>query len=349
MKLSFFKKIICTIGIFVLTAGLMGCGSSKKETDNEEKTVLNTTGAKVNVAVLPGPTGISAVGLMEDNSIKHTANNYNFTIAASNDAVVAGLTNGEYDIAALATNVAASLYHKTDGDIQICAINTYGVLHILEKGNEINSMSDLKGKTIYATGQGANPEYIIEYLLTENGLTYTLGNEDPEADVNIEFLASDTLTAGAINGQYDIVMLPMPAVTNVTMNNTDMRVALDLTDEWNKVTYDENCTLTMGCMVVRKEFAEQNPNAVSIFLTEYNNSVNTVLNDPDHAAELCVTYGILGDVEVAKAAIPYCNLCCITGASEIKKVLRPYYIVLLQANSDVLSGALPDENFYFTR
>ena len=148
--------------------------------------------------------------------------------------MVAGLSNGDYDIAALATNVASNLYNKTNGGVQICALNTYGVLYILENGDTIQSMSDLAGKTIYATTSRRQPQYVLNYLLTENGLT-------PGEDVDVEFMDSETLMTQMAAGAYEVCMLPVPAVTSVLIQNQDVRVALDLTDEWNKVT-DEACS-----------------------------------------------------------------------------------------------------------
>ncbi len=274
---------------------------------------------------------------MEANDNGETTNNYNFTVSSVNDDVVAGLTSGEYDIAAVATNVAANLYNKTSGGVQICALNTYGVLYILENGESISSVEDLKGKTIYATGQGANPEYVLDYILEQNGLT-------PDEDVTIEFLDSETLTTQMASGEIEICMLPVPAVTSVLMQNSDVRIALDMTEEWNSVT-DEG-ELTMGCVVVRTEFAEENPDAVAAFLQEYEQSIENVQNDPEHAAELCETYGIVAKSAVALKAIPDCNLCFISG-EDIRNTIEPYYNVLYTANADSIGGAIPDEDFYF--
>lgn len=311
--------------------------SQQDAQSSAEGTASDYEGTDVNIAVLSGPTGIGAVGLMEANDAGETVNHYNFTVAADNNAVVAGLSNGDYDIAAVATNVAANLYNKTSGSIQICALNTYGVLYILENGDSIQSMADLAGKTIYATGQGANPEYVLNYLLTENGLT-------PGEDVTVEYMESDTLMTQMAAGEYEVCMLPVPAVTSVQIQNQDVRTALDLTEEWNKVT-DEG-VLTMGCIVVRTEFAQENPEAVKAFLEEYAASIESVQADVEHAAQLCETYGIVAKAAVAAKAIPDCNLCCVTG-SDIQTAIEPYYNVLFEANADSIGGALPGEDFYF--
>lgn len=364
------KKLFALLVSLTMVLAISGCGASQQTTAEtetpsveetassgetqtaEESTTVESEpiretetafeGTEINIAVLSGPTGIGAVSLMEANDNGETVNTYNFTVAAANDDVVAGLSSGEFDIAAVATNVAANLYNKTNGGVQICALNTYGVLYILENGDSVQSFADLKGRTIYATGQGANPEYVLEYLLTENGLSYS--TDGSEADVVVEFMESDVLVTGMASGEYDLCMLPVPAVTSVELQNADVRTALNLTDEWNAVT-DEG-VLTMGCIVVRTEFARENPRAVAAFLTEYADSIASVQEDVDHAAELCETYGIVAQAAVAAKAIPDCNLCCVVGA-DIQPAIEPYFTVLFNANPDSIGGAVPDEAIYF--
>ena len=324
--------------------------------DNDADAASDTeafTGMDVNFAVLAGPTGIGAVDLMEASDAGETVNHYNTTVAAANDDIVAGLTNGDFDIAAVATNVAANLYNKTSGAVQICALNTYGVLYILENGDSIQSVSDLAGKTIYATGQGANPEYVLKYIMEQNGLhaVYPSDELDSSAapsgdeDYTVEFLDSETLVAGMAGGEYEVCMLPVPAVTSVMMQNSDVRIALDLTEEWNAAS-DGKGALTMGSIVVRTEFAEAHPEAVAAFLTEYAASIDAVQADVEHAAQLCETYGIVPKAAVAAKAIPDCSLCCITG-TDIQTTIEPYYQVLFDANPNAIGGALPGEDFYF--
>lgn len=325
------KKFLALILTALLALGLCACGDTN--------VAGNTTfeGADVNIAVLGGPTGVGAVGLMEANDAGNTVNHYNFGVVAANDEVVAGLMNGQFDIAAVATNVAANLYNKTDGAVQLCALNTYGVLYVLEQGSSVNTMADLAGRTVYATGQGANPEYVLNYLLDKNGLV-------SGQDVTVEYMDSAALVAAMSAGDVELAMLSMPAAATVTMQNPDVRLALDLTDEWNNVT--EDGVLTMGSVVVRRDFAEANPYAVTMFLQEYAQSIALVQDDVDHAAELCETYGIVPKAAVAKRAIPFCNICCVTGG-DIKPAIESYYNVLFSANPAAIGGALPDDDFYY--
>ncbi len=350
------KKLFALLLALALTLGLAACGSTAADPDASGSADAATSdassvaddgtasaeeadfaGTDVNIAVLAGPTGIGAVGLMEANDAGETVNSYTFTVTSANDEVVAGLTSGSFDIAAVATNVAANLYNKTSGAVQICALNTYGVLYVLENGDSVNSVADLAGRTIYTTGQGANPEYVLNYVLTQNGLT-------PGEDVTIEFLDSETMVTMMATGEIDLCMLPVPAVTSVLMQNEDVRTALDMTEEWDAVAPEGK--LTMGCIVVRTEFAEENPEAVTAFLAEYADSIASVQADVEHAAELCETYAVVAKAAVAAKAIPDCNLCCVTGA-DIQSVIEPYYNVLFEANADSIGGAIPDEDFYF--
>ena len=341
------KKYLALLLALVMVLGLAAC--AKQETAPVEESTPpaaeaeeTVEGTDVNIAVLAGPTGIGAAGLMEANDAGETVNHYTFTVASAPEEVVAGVANGSLDLAAVPTNLASTLYAKTNGGVQVCALNTYGVLYILEKGDTVSSFEDLKGKTVYATGQGANPEYVLEYLLTENGLTYSL--DGSEADVQIQFMTSEELTAGMVSGKLDLCMLPVPAVTAVTAQNQDVRVALDLTEEWDKLGVDGK--LTQGCIVVRTEFAKENPDAVKAFLQEYQASIDAVLADPAHAGELCEQYGIVAKAPIATKAIPSCNLCCVTG-DEIRTVIEPFFQVMLDANPQSIGGALPGDDFYF--
>ena len=326
------KKFAAFLLSLILAAALTGCGAADTNTDSAD-----FAGTDINIAVMSGPTGVGAVSLMEANDAGETVNNYNFTVAAANDEIVAGLTSGEFDIAAIATNVAANLYNKTNGSVQMCALNTYGVLYILENGETVNNISDLAGRSLYATGQGANPEYVLNYILSANGLT-------PGEDVTIEFMDSASLVTQMASGAIDLCMLPVPAATTVTMQNTDIRSAIDLTKEWNAVTNEG--VLTMGSVVVRRDFAAANPEAVNTFLQEYAASIESVQNDVEHAALLCETYEIVPKAAVAARAIPSCNLCCVTGDA-IQPAIEPYYNVLYTANPAAIGGAIPDADFYF--
>ena len=300
-----------------------------------------------NIMVLSGPTGVGAAKLMADNEAAEFYDKVaaSATVEADNQAVSSALINGDADIAAVATNVAATLVNKNPESIQVLAVNTLGVLYILEKGDTVTSMADLAGKTVYATGEGANPEYVLNYLLTKNGV-------DP-ADVDIQWMTAQEVTAQMVSSEDGICMLPVPAATALMIQDSGVRQALSLTDEWSNVSDGE---LAMGCIVARTDYIEENPQGVEAFLSAYEDSI-AYMSDPanlDDAAELVAQYGITANAQygitananIAKAAIPQCNLVCLTG-DEMKSVLEAYYQVLFDADPTSIGGALPDASFYY--
>lgn len=293
--------------------------------------------ALVNFAVLTGPSGVGGVKLIADSEAGETRNDYGVTIATANDEVVAGLTSGDIDIAAMASNLAANLYNKTDGSIQVAAVSGLGVLYILENGETVRDMDDLEGKTLYATGQGANPEFALNYLLEKSGVS-------PD-DVDIQWRAADEITTLMVSGEAQLCMMPVPASTAIMMKNTDVREALNLSEEWDDLS--NGSRLTMTTLVVRTEFAQENPRAVIDFLADYQESVDFMNSGDEGAAQLVADYGIAASAAIAQAAIPKCALVCITGADNMMSAIQGYYEVLWQADPTSIGGGIPDDGFYF--
>ena len=288
--------------------------------------------------VLSGPTGVGAAKLLADEEGKSAGRVIvSSDVAAENKEVTDALVNGDADIAAIATNVAANLYAKSDGAIQVLAVNTLGVLYILEKGDTIQSMADLRGKTVYATGQGANPEYVLNHLLTENGVA--------PAEVDIQWMTAQEVTAQMVSGDSAICMLPVPAATALMMKDQGVRQALSLSDEWDKLGQG---SLAMGCVVGRTQFIEEHPETVDAFLDLYGDSI-TFMSD-EHgvagAAALVGELGITANEQIAQKAIPQCNLTFLTGA-DMKATLEEYYQVLFQADPASIGGSMPYDAFYY--
>ncbi|MCR5067490.1 MAG: ABC transporter substrate-binding protein [Erysipelotrichaceae bacterium] len=290
----------------------------------------------VRLGVLKGPTGIGASYLLEKNSTGESLNNYTVTVEAEATAMVSLLASGELDMAAVPTNVASSLYAKTSGGVKIIALNTAGVLYILEKGNTVSSVADLKGRTIAAVGQGSNPEYVLNYILTQNGLTVG-------TDVFVEFYDSAELTTKAASGSVEVCMLPVPAATTVLVKNAEMRSALNLSEEWDKL--NNGSVLTMGCIAARTEFYDNNTDAVEQFLKEYEESINYVKSNVSEAAALCEKYEIVPSAAIAAKAIPDANLIFVKG-KDIRPAIEGYYKILFEANPKSIGGSLPGDDFY---
>ena len=292
---------------------------------------------EVNLGLLNGPTGMGAAKLLADNDAAGAAAQYNVTMGSDPATdIVPKVINGELDLAAVPTNLAATLYAKTEGGVKLLALNTLGVLHILENGDTVHSLSDLAGKTIYATGQGSNPEYVLNYLLELNGLT-------PGEDVTIEWKASEEVTALMVTGEADLAMLPVPAATSVMMQNEDVRDAVNLNDAWTEAGAPG--TFTMGCLIANAQWVEENPELVDAILAEYAASIAYVNQYPEAAAALIAQYGITPNAAIAAAAIPQANLVCITGAG--LRDIQNYYEVLFAADPTSIGGAIPDDAFYY--
>lgn len=292
------------------------------------------------LAVLSGPTGVGAAKLLADSDEGKTIHEYDYTIATDNNELVAGLTTGEIDIATVASNVALNLYNKTDGDIRIIALGTRGVLHILESngGTSINSIADLAGKTIYSAGQGANPEYILRYLLTENGL-------DPDQDVEIVFADATEISAKLISGEIEYAMLPVPAATaTIIKSEGSVRAAVDVTEAWDGL--NNGSQLIMTAVVARTEFIETYPDYVDAFLEDYEASIDYVNNNVDEAAELVAGFGITPSAAIAKQAIPQCHLVYIAG-SDMVGAISDYFALLYSVDPASVGGSLPDDAIYY--
>ena len=317
----------------------VGCASSSNSAESAVSSAAGSDSAPIKVAGLKGPTSIGMVKLMKDNEDGLAENSYEFTLAGSADEVTPKLIQGDLDIAAVPANLAAVLYNNTNGSIKLLAINTLGVLYIVDRAGSVNAVSDLKGKTIYASGKGSTPEYSLRYILTENGL-------DPDKDVTIEWKSehSEVVEALALDSEA-LGLLPQPFVTVAMGKVEGLSIALDLTKEWDAL--DNGSSLITGVLAVRSEFAEENPDLLDAFLKEYAASVDYVNSNLDDAAALCEKYGIIA-ADVAKAAIPYCNIVCFTG-DEMKDQISGYLEVLFEANPASVGGELPEEDFIYTR
>lgn len=335
------KKFLAVILVLVLSLSMMaGCSKKEQNANTSETTPATTEKVDINVAALKGPTSMGLVKIMEDSGNGQAANNYKFTIAGTADEISGGIVNGEYDIAAIPCNLASVLYNKSKGGVVVAGINTLGVLYIVETGNEINSIADLKGKTIYSTGKGTTPEYTLNYLLSSNGL-------DPEKDVTIEYKSEPTEVASILSESSDAVaMLPQPYVTTVMMQNKKVRVALDVAEEWNKLS-DNGSTVVTGVVVINKEFLDNNKDAVDAFLSEYEKSAQYVNENAKDAAALIEKFEIF-KAAVAEKAIPFCNITFIQG-DDMKTKISGYLDVLFKQNPQAVGGSLPDDAFYYKK
>lgn len=301
----------------------------------EETTLETVPETPVRVMVLNGTTGFGMANLMDANANGTAEGSYEFTVETDASNVVAGLVNGSVDLAALPTNAAATVYNKTQGGVQVLALNTLGVLYLVTDGSvTIESMADLAGQTVYAPAQ--NPSFIFQHLCQANGLT----------DVTIDntYAQPADLNTAVASGQVSIAVLPEPMVTVARANNPDLVVALDLTAEWDKVS--PAGSLVQGCVVVRKEFAQANPDVVATFLGEYGTSIEDMTADVEGTAAKIEANGIFAKAAVAAKAIPNCNVCFITG-TQMQQALSEFLNIMHQVEPSCVGGAVPGEDFYW--
>ncbi len=348
-KLKFTSLILVMV---MLVSIFAGCASDKNDgaastgSQTNPSTSGDTTGGDttaadtdapdtytLKVGALSGPTGMGMAKLINDDKADKK---YEFTISSNPTDIQAALISGSLDIAAVPVNLAAVINNKTEGKYLVAAVNTLGVLYVLEKGNTVNSISDLAGKKLYATGQASTPEYILNYILEKNGLS----NVEVEYKTNHDELA--TLMA---SGEVVLGMLPEPKVTAVLTKNSDVRVALNLTEEWKKVSDGE---AVQGCVVVSKKAIDEHKGLVDEFLAKYKASVDFVNKNVDEASAMIAELGIIPAAPMAKKAIPNCNIVFIEG-DEMISVLTPFYKVLFDADPKSVGETLPNESLYYKK
>lgn len=335
------KKILILVLAVLIILSLSACISEEakevaKEAVSQEPEKINTPKPEkqepIKIATLAGPTGMGLIGLINDETGK-----YDIEVLTQPDQLSPKIINGEVDIATIPSNLAAVLFNKMEGGISVIAVNTTGVLYLISNDDEIASLSDLSGKTVTATGQGATPEYIFDKILAENNL-----------DVSVAFLpAHADLSNSMAAGDVSIGLLPEPFVSITLAQNKDLSVKVDLNDEWREIFGDDS-QIPMGVTIVSDSFVEDNPKGLETFISDYKLSVDYVNNDTEKAAEDIAAAGILPKAAIAKLAIPRCGISFIMG-EESKSMLEDFLGVLYKSNPKSVGGALPSEEFYFKR
>ncbi len=328
------KTIALLLSILILSLSLFGCAGDTTVEETPDSDVV------IRIAGMTGPTSIGFAKIMEDNSNNKSKNKYEFSVHGSADEVVPRIIKGEIDIAAVPVNVASNLYNKTKGEIQLLAVNTLGMLNIVAKGVEIGSVADLKGKKIFASGKGTLTEYTLRYILSENGI-------DPDKDTQLVFFPKpDEVIANISSLESFVAMLPQPAETTVLAKFPEAKEVIDINKEWAKLQPDAD--IVTAVVVVRKSFADENPDAVTAFLEEYKNSVDFVHADVAKTAELVVKHKVFQNAQVIQKSIPKCNITFLAGG-EMKSLVNAYLGVLYEYDSQSVGGKLPAEDFFYIK
>lgn len=320
------KKVISAALCLVMVCLLL-CGCGKNAADD---TIIR-------VGSLKGPTSMGIVSLMKNNEQAETSQ-YEFTMEAQADVLLAKMIQGELDIALVPANVAAVLYQKTSGGVKVIDINTLGVLYMVSANTEIASMEDLKGQTIYLTGKGTTPDFVLQYLLEQSGISLN--------DVTLEYKSEATEVAAVMSEDENAVgLLPQPFVTAACIQNENLSVVMDLTEQWNMTQGENGSKLVTGVTIVRSEFLENHPELVEKFLSAHQESVTFALENVSETASLVAEYGIVEKAPVAEKALPKCNITFITG-EDMKNALSGYLEVLYNQDPTSVGGYLPEDDFY---
>lgn len=363
-KINVLKKYMCAVLAVVMVLGLTACGGNTQSEEEAEEPVVEETPVEeevpaepdvtMKVAAMTGPTGMGLVKMMYEAGMAPAEGNeavsveslnqaeagsqaYEFLLAGTADEISPLLIKGELDAACVPANLASVLYNKTEGEIVTLGINTLGVIYVVDKGDSIQSLEDLKGKTVVSAGKGSVPEYGFRYVLAQNGI-------DPDKDLTIEWKSEQAECVAALaSGAAEIAVMPQPYVTVAQGKVEGLRVALSLTEEWEKL--DNGSAMLTGVVVARKSFIEEHPAAIEAFMNDYAVSVEWVNSNVADAASLIGNYGIVA-AAVAEKALPYCNIVCITGA-EMQEMLSGYLAALAEQAPQAVGGAVPNDDFYF--
>lgn len=364
-KTRFTKTLVLALTLGLLCSDLAGCGQAgnsgsaaeslvTESTQTEstvadvtaestvasaEETSQNTDGTVVRVASLKGPTSLGLLFLMDKAEKGETSNAYEFQMATGADEILPLMVKGDLDIALIPANVASILYHKTQGGVEVIDINTLGVLYMVSGEDGLTDFTDLKGKTIYLTGKGTTPDYVLQYLLTANGMSVD--------DVTLEYKSEATEVASVLaEDPTAIGLLPQPFVTAACMQNDALKVIFDLNEEWNKIQGVSGSSMVTGVTVVRKEFLEENEEAVKAFMEEHKASAEAINADSATGAALAVEAQIVAKEPIAQQAIPGCNITYMDKA-DMKQALSGYLDVLFHQDSQSIGGGLPESDFYY--
>ena len=364
-KTGITKTLVLALTLGLLCSGLAGCGQARNsgsaaeslvtestQTEStvadvtaestvasDEETSQNTDGTVVRVASLKGPTSLGLLFLMDKAEKGETSNSYEFQMATGADEILPLMVKGDLDIALIPANVASILYHKTQGGVEVIDINTLGVLYMVSGEDGLTDFTDLKGKTIYLTGKGTTPDYVLQYLLTANGMSVD--------DVTLEYKSEATEVASVLaEDPTAIGLLPQPFVTAACMQNDALKVIFDLNEEWNKIQGVSGSSMVTGVTVVRKEFLAEHEDAVKSFMEEHKASAEAINADPVTGAALAVEAQIVAKEPVAQQAIPGCNITYMDKA-DMKQALSGYLDVLFHQDSQSIGGGLPESDFYY--
>ena len=337
------RRVCVAAGVMLALTLVTGCGSTTASSSGSPSAGSSTAATTIRIGSLKGPTTMGLVKLMSEADAGRGKQDYRVTMYGAPEELLDRVVKGEFDVSMLPSNLPAVLYNKlkgSDGQVQVAAINTLGVLELVQSGDSIKSIADLKGKTIYSVGKGGSPEYTLDYFLKSSGL-------DPATDVNIQFKSEATEVAAVLAAKPDAIgLLPQPFATVVKVKNPAIHTAVSFTDEWAKLTSGSQAV--SGVVVVNKLWAEKHRAAFNDFLTDYEASTKFTVTNPAESADLIFKAGITPSAEIALKALPACNITYIEG-TKLKSLLNGYLKVLFDAEPASVGGTMPGDDLYYQR
>lgn len=317
--------------LLMLITVLLTAGCNKQEP-------VKTEPVNVTIAGLKGPTSIGMIKMIDEKALNSDKYNVSYVAEGAPDALTGKIINGEVQISSVPINLASVLYNKTEGKVQLMAVNTIGNLYIVGT-DDIKSIDDLDGKTLGMSAKGSTPDFAMNYLLNNNGL-----GDKVELDYAMDHA---TMAQSVIAEDTKAALLPQPFVTQTMIKNSNVKILVDLNEAWKSATNNLSQLYT-GAVIINKEFADNNKEFVEEFLKQYEASVTWVLENPKDASVLVEKNEIMPSAAIVEKAIPYCGIV-YEPAADIKNGLNEFYKILFDSNPASVGGKLPDEEFYFTK
>lgn len=299
-----------------------------------------TDACDVNVGLIMGPPSMGMGWFINEAKEENTYNNFNFEVGGVDYTALASKFNtGDYDIIHCPSNVGAILYNNTDlkEEAVVADIGNLGLLYIMTTDPSVQSMQDLQGRNVYSIGEGGPPEYTMGYLLEQEGLT----------DVNMSFKSTPFEVLNLLQDEENsIALLPQPFVEVAKLLVPGINTPIDITQEWDSLDLENGAESVTTITIVRKSFLEEHEEAVVEYLNMCKASVDYCLTNPKEAAAWTDEFETFLNGEVAEAAMPYVNMCAITG-NEMKDKLSGFLQIMYDYNPDAVGGAMPDDDFYY--
>lgn len=275
-----------------------------------------THGKELKLYVPDGAPALAVANIIANGSV---GGNVVQSVVTTGEDVVAKCASGEADMAVLPTNAAVKICSDRD-DYLLFTVNVYGLLYVLGTEN-ISSIADLQGETLYSIGLGNTPEYVFKTICDVYNVSY-----DANSGIDIKYEADgSTIIPQVLQGKAKFALLGEPAATNLvnkaaSQGKTVYRL-FDLQQLWQQAVQSDSVGYPQASMIVKKDlltskFANELYQALidnSAFLTENCATLN----------ELMKQAGSLLDVNYTVEILERCNLTVVR-ANDAKTDIASY-------------------------